>query len=629
MEVQVTVLRAQRSGDTLRPVLELGRVLLLALVATSAYLGWRTVRSGTGAVTHWVVGWAAAGFAGAIVLSEDELPFLAPFSHTLGSLFATLLLSGALAYAGRRIPGWLLPAALTFGFLRAAVAATGRESLAFGLGLACEPVAVLAAAFVVWRSRGPGPSASERLLGPAMAVLALVGAGHLVFLTRSGAPHQLVSLWIVVAPPILGLQIQAAADRLRRRVREDLEARVAERTSELAASEAHLQQVQRLESLGVLAGGIAHDFNNLLTVIRGHARLALGELPALSPLRPRLERIQEAAQHAGALTEQMLAYAGKSAPALLPLDVASVVGSLAELLRASISERSTLRVDCAPGLPAVEGDPGQLRQVLMNLVLNASDACAEAGGSIDVRLFGAVFTWDDLAEAFGNAQARPGRFVVLEVADDGYGMDPATLARVFEPFFTTKFTGRGLGMAAVLGIVRAHEGAIRIDSAPAQGTRVQVLLPASLRPAQVEAGGARPAAPLVRRERRGRVLVVDDDAALRELVSEILARAGFEVISADGGQAAIDAVRAAPGAVGVVLLDLAMPGLGGEETFLRLRELAPALPVILVSGYDAARASLRFAAQGLDEFLHKPFEPEQLVMAVEAALSRRRRATLG
>jgi DNA-binding NtrC family response regulator len=184
-------------------------------------------------------------------------------------------------------------------------------------------------------------------------------------------------------------------------------------------------------------------------------------------------------------------------------------------------------------------------------------------------------------------------------------------------------------MAAVLGIVRAHEGAIRIDSAPAQGTRVQVLLPASLRPAQVEAGGARPAAPLVRRERRGRVLVVDDDAALRELVSEILARAGFEVISADGGQAAIDAVRAAPGAVGVVLLDLAMPGLGGEETFLRLRELAPALPVILVSGYDAARASLRFAAQGLDEFLHKPFEPEQLVMAVEAALSRRRRATLG
>jgi CheY-like chemotaxis protein len=216
--------------------------------------------------------------------------------------------------------------------------------------------------------------------------------------------------------------------------------------------------------------------------------------------------------------------------------------------------------------------------------------------------------------------------VVLEVTDDGCGMDSATLARVFEPFFTTRFTGRGLGMAAVLGIVRAHGGAIRIDSALARGTRVQVLFPASPRPAQVEVARRFERPALAREARRGRLLVVDDDAALRELVAEILTRAGFEVIAADGGQAAIEAVGRAPERIDAVLLDLAMPQLGGEETFLRLRELAPDLPVILVSGYDAARASLRFAAQGLDEFLHKPFEPEQLVAAVEAALSRRHRA---
>ncbi|HSJ97083.1 MAG TPA: PAS domain S-box protein, partial [Myxococcota bacterium] len=541
----------------------LGRALLVLLVLASAGLGWHLLRRNGGPVAYWILGWAAAGLSGAIALAGPAVPAVQYFAHPFGTLFAALLVAGSLAFAGRRVPGWLLPAALGWGCLRALVAATVSESLAWLLALLWEPWAVLVGAALVWRSaRDPRSTRGERWLGPALGVLAIVGALHVLWLAVGGAPEELVTVWVVVSPPLLGLQIQATADRLRRRTREVLEARVAERTAALLASEeryravselsadlafraridpelhltsqwtagavaaitgrepesleghgwllllpereraelrgrlaalplgrrfefersivgpqgetrwvsvrvvaasragdgtvdvtgsagdvterrraeeeqrrleSHLQQMQRLESLGVLAGGIAHDFNNLLTVIGGHALLALAELPPGVPLCARLERIREAAEHAAALTGQMLAYAGKAAPELGPLDVGEVVGSLGELLRAAMPEAGRLEIECAPDLPAVEGDRGQLGQVVLNLALNAADALVDGAGRVAIRV-GVTDLDAGAPQGALGAELAPGRHVVLEVRDDGRGMDAATAERVCEPF---------------------------------------------------------------------------------------------------------------------------------------------------------------------------------------------------
>jgi PAS domain S-box-containing protein len=377
----------------------------------------------------------------------------------------------------------------------------------------------------------------------------------------------------------------------------------------------HLGRVERLESLGILAGGIAHDFNNLLTVIRGSAQLALDELPADAPARPRVARIAEAAQHAALLTDQMLTYAGKSSPQRTPLDLSALVASMADLLRASLPERCALVFEPSAALPSIEADASGIRQVLLNLVLNASEAQREQRMRIVVRTALVEISREELRDAFGNAEIVPGAVVELSVSDDGCGMDAATAARVFEPFFTTKFSGRGrgLGMAAVLGVVQAHGGAICVESELARGTRVRVLFPLSARrPAASVTPSARAAHP-----NGGTVLIVDDDEGVLEVAGEVIARAGFRVLKARGGREALDRVREVGAAkVDAVVLDLAMPDMSGEETFLRLRELRGDLPVILVSGYDAARVADRFAARGLDAFLRKPWEPEELVATV-------------
>jgi PAS domain S-box-containing protein len=393
--------------------------------------------------------------------------------------------------------------------------------------------------------------------------------------------------------------------------------------------EQHMQQMQKLESLGILAGGIAHDFNNLLTVVSGNVRLALDDLAADAArsgagssgrIRERLERIRMAATHATALTEQMLTYAGKSSISLEPLDLGEVTRGMLDLLRASVGDDCTLETDLAPALPAVEADAGQIGQVLLNLLINASEALEEVGRvGLSVGVVDAERAY--LSRTYGTRDLPPGPYVYLEVRDEGRGMDAATQKRIFEPFFTTKFSGRGLGMAAVLGIVKAHRGAIRIESAPARGTVVRVLFPPAARAAvSVEAeppvGAVRPGG--------GTVLVVDDDASVLELAQEFLRRAGFAVVTAGGGEEAVALLAAEPAAIDGVLLDLAMPGMDGEETFLALRALRSDLPVVLVSGYDAQHASLRFGAPGLRHFLSKPYEPAALVAKVEEALRTRR-----
>jgi PAS domain S-box-containing protein len=406
-----------------------------------------------------------------------------------------------------------------------------------------------------------------------------------------------------------GLRIVGAVSDITERVRAE---------QERQRLDLHMREMQRLESLGRLAGGIAHDFNNVLTVILGNAKLALEDLDRGKLDRARLQRIRSAAQYAAGLTDQILTYSGKAAVAVQAVDLSSLVREMLDLLRAVVSEQTVLDVHLPDGLPAVEGDVTQLRQLLVNLVTNASEALGEEGGTVRIRTGARGFGEEELGGGFGTLDPEPGHYVVLEVEDTGAGLDSSPAAQLFEPFFTTKTAGRGLGLAAVHGIVRGHRGVILVDSEPGRGTAFQILLPRSLRQA-VSAQRKPPARRLVG---RGTVLLVDDDADVLEVAQEFLRRAGFEVRSAGSGREAIELVREPGSEVDAVVLDLVMPGLTGEETFLALREVRPELPVVLSSGYDREQAAERFSARGITDFVRKPYEPEALVASVRNALAR-------
>jgi two-component system cell cycle sensor histidine kinase/response regulator CckA len=375
-----------------------------------------------------------------------------------------------------------------------------------------------------------------------------------------------------------------------------------------------LRETQHLESLGRLAGGIAHDFNNALMVILGNVKLALGEVEPDGRAEQHLRRIGSAADFASELTEQILAYSGRAAVALEALDLSALVQGTLELLHASLRGKASLETHLPPGLPGVEGDATQIRQVLVNLVTNASQALGEEGGVIRVRTGTRGLAEHEIAEAWGSSDAQPDHYVLLEVSDTGPGLDASMQAFIFEPFFTTRASGRGLGLSAVLGIVRAHGGLIRVHSQDGNGTSFQVLLPRSSRAARPAPRGA--ASPAMG---QGRILVIDDDDAVLEVAASFLDRAGFAVLSASGGRAALDLLADAEIRVDAALLDLVMPDLPTEEALAALRELRPGLPVVLTSGFDREQVARRFALDGHD-FLRKPYSPEELVAAVRGAL---------
>jgi PAS domain S-box-containing protein len=378
----------------------------------------------------------------------------------------------------------------------------------------------------------------------------------------------------------------------------------------------HLREVQRLESLGVLAGGIAHDFNNMLTVIRGNARLAMADYESARDPSERLERIHTAAEYATRLTQQMLTYSGRGVVELQSLDLSQLVHDMLDLLRASSSEKSVLDPALCDGLPALHGDVTQIRQVVLNLVTNASEALGDEGGRILVRTELVSVDEHQLADSYGSNDAEPGDYLCLEVSDTGVGIAPEVRARIFEPFFSTKPTGQGLGLAAVLGIVTAHRGVIRIDSAPGRGTSFVVLFPcagagATLAPDDTPRG----------RAPGGRcILVVDDDEAVLDVTREFLERADYSVLTASGGAEAVETLRSHRDEIDGVVLDLVMPGMTGEEAYVEMRRLKPDLPVVLTSGYDKQQAAARFAGRGIAGFLYKPFEPEELLDSVARAL---------
>ncbi len=379
--------------------------------------------------------------------------------------------------------------------------------------------------------------------------------------------------------------------------------------------ESHVQEVQRLESLGVLAGGIAHDFNNLLAVILGNTALLEDAVPATSDEAARLRRIRAAARHAEALTEQMLTYAGRSVSNQVPVDLSALVRDTQDLLRAAVSPKVVLELRLEE-IPSVAADPTQLRQVLMNLATNASEAIGDRGGTVCVRTRTVEADAHWLVDAFGTADRREGTWVALEVADDGPGMDEALRLRIFEPFYSTKRAGRGLGLAAVVGIAGAHQGLVKLESQPGRGSVFRVLLPpiadkAATQPPLRRADSS-PAA-------TGTVLVVDDEEAVREIAQAFLERAGFRTLAATDGDSALAQVR--EGAkVDAVLLDLAMPGLSGPETLRGLRALRPDLPIVVTSGYTRDLAVDRVGPGEPFAFVQKPYDAQALLAALGEVL---------
>lgn len=381
--------------------------------------------------------------------------------------------------------------------------------------------------------------------------------------------------------------------------------------------ERHLQETQKLESLGVLAGGIAHDFNNLLTGILGSSGLAHMTLPAHHPATEHLQQIEKTTLRAADLCRQMLAYSGKGRFVVSRIHISRLIEETTTLIQSSISKKAVIRFNLEPNLPACEGDSTQLRQVVMNLVINASDAIGDRSGFITIHTGSVRADADYLRRTYGSQNLEPGDYVYVEVSDSGCGMTPDTVSRIFDPFFTTKFTGRGLGLAAVLGIVKGHKGAIRVYSEPGKGTTFKMLLPASPGPVDEETAKPPPRTPW---SSSGTILVVDDEETLRSVISRILESWGFDCLTAADGRSGIEALRNHGPAIRAVLMDLTMPHLDGEQAFREMRAIRPELPVVLMSGFNEQEAVSRFLGRGLAGFVQKPFHPHQLESVLRAAL---------
>ena len=378
--------------------------------------------------------------------------------------------------------------------------------------------------------------------------------------------------------------------------------------------EERARHAQKLESLGVLAGGIAHDFNNLLTAILGSASLIQEELPHDSPVRPFADNVIHASERASQLTRQMLAYSGRGRFVVEPIDLAVQIREITALLESSITSQVELVLDLNTSGILMDADSGQIQQLVMNLVINGAEAIGPAGGRVVVSTRIQELDSPFIAENLAGDTVEPGQFILLQVHDTGAGMDEATLARIFDPFFTTKFTGRGLGLAAVLGIVRGHRGAIKVYSHPGKGTTFKIYFP-------VTSGQIvpKPTQPAVDFRGHAMVLVVDDETVVQKLARSTLERHGYRVLVASNGKEAMEVMASAEEEIALVLLDMTMPVMSGEETLSKIRMLHPSVKVIASSGYNEIEAMRRFGA-GISAFLQKPYRASQLAEKVKFTL---------
>ncbi|MDA1013455.1 MAG: response regulator [Planctomycetota bacterium] len=376
-------------------------------------------------------------------------------------------------------------------------------------------------------------------------------------------------------------------------------------------------QTQKLESLGVLASGIAHDFNNLLVGILGNADLAAAILPEDSPIRPNIELIERSATHAADLCQQLLAYSGESPLAVTAANLTDLVHDMSQLLKVSVSKQVLLEHDFAENLPVMHVDPSQLRQVVMNLITNASDAIGEQNGV--VRLMTGEVDADaiDRKPPFYGTIEPNTQYQFLEVSDNGVGMDFPTMERMFEPFYTTRVSGRGLGLASVLGIVQRHGGAIQVRSRLDAGTTVRVFFPCG---GDFRKDDSDLPDPLIGERHSGTLLFADDDDLVRETVVRLLEFSEFNVITATDGQMAIEIFESRQVEIDVVLLDMKMPHKNGFETFWAMRAVRPGVPIVMTSGFQDDTALAKILAEPFTAFVRKPFRSHQLIQAIRSVV---------
>lgn len=385
--------------------------------------------------------------------------------------------------------------------------------------------------------------------------------------------------------------------------------------------ETKIQHTQKLESLGVLAGGIAHDFNNILMTVLGNTDMALQSMTPKSSSYRHLQDIKIASIRASELCRQMLAYSGRGRFVIENIDLQKTIEEMAHMLEISISKKAVLKFDFADNLPPIEADATQIRQLIMNLITNASEAIGDRSGVISISAGAMRCNRTYLRDTFLGESLKEGMYLYIEVADTGCGMDKKTVELMFEPFFTTKFTGRGLGMAAVLGIMRGHKGAIKIYSELGKGTTIKLLFPAldSIKalPKLSEADKS-----IAKEDSigRGTVLLVDDEEAILAIVGEMLELFGFKVITASNGREAVEIYKQRKDEISCVLLDLTMPHMDGEEAFRELRQINKNVRVIISSGFNQQEVTQRFLGKGLAGFIEKPYQMKALKKKLKEVL---------
>ena len=379
--------------------------------------------------------------------------------------------------------------------------------------------------------------------------------------------------------------------------------------------ETKMLQTQKLESLGLLAGSIAHDFNNLLVGVLGNADLALRDSNLSEDTRALLARIKTTSIRATELTAQLLTYTGKTPLIVRPLDLSAIAAEMADLVRMSVPMNARLALSLEAGLPAFEGDGAQVRQIVMNLMTNAADAIGGAPGEIRVQTCLCTGEPEPTATTFGETM-RGRSYVCLEVRDTGIGMDESTRSRIFDPFFSTKESGRGLGLAAVVGIVRAHGGAIRVTSEPGQGSTFRVFFPASDRVLRAEPEPKSSES----WQGSGTIVIADDEPRVRQVLALMLREVGFDVLEASSMTECLDLFRANESAVRALLVDVTMPGGGGREIVRALRGEGKHVPVILSSGYPEEAVGVELGSDAHVSFLEKPFDFDALARVLQKAL---------
>lgn len=378
-----------------------------------------------------------------------------------------------------------------------------------------------------------------------------------------------------------------------------------------------IQHTQKIESLGILTGGIAHDFNNMLAGILGNAGLARMKQAPGSPAIEHIQNIELAAQRASELTNQLLAYTGKGKFVTQTVNINTLIEEMGYLLNTVISSNAIIRYNFTEDIPNIEGDLSQIRQVIMNLITNASDAISKRSGFINITTGSMYCDAAYLKSTYFMAELKEGDYVFIEVSDTGSGMDEDVLAKIFDPFFTTKPEGRGLGLAALLGIVRGHKGIVKVYSEPNRGTTFKVLFPVSTRPVKSEIPDSNGEEEW---KAKGTTLVADDDEDVLDVMQDILKQLGFEVLTARDGKEAVEAYNENHENIDLVILDMTMPRLDGSQVLGELKKTNAAVKVILTSGFTEEDITGRFAGRGLVGFIQKPFSVKDFIQKIKAVM---------